>query len=408
MTRKVLNPINAATVVVLVYMIMPVLSVIISAYITTYAYMLLTVILVLFILLTGGIKRLNNILYLLTPFVIYVGCTFFTNKDSTLLWGYQSLLFLLPVILGYYYVFYRPEAIDLFSKALILFTLVTVVTTIVGLIEFPQASRILATIATSDDAEALKYGWHNIGGYSFIYVCVLLYPVLILAYKLKRINRIVFFSVFIVLLTLIILSEYTTALLLFIISSILFFFSKKLNPKQLFIVGILMFLAVFFLWDMFKNFLLWLADVIDNENISPRLVALSGGVTGIENFEDNRINLYRASINGFFSSPVFGKILGTTTTAGGHSFILDSLANYGILGIIAIIFVYRNIYRFFFKPFSDNVGYGYVLWAFVQAIILSTVNTGMWLNILTFFIPVLLTSIYKKDSEENHEDSLDS
>ena len=217
-----------------------------------------------------------------------------------------------------------------------------------------------------------------------------------------------FFAIVGIIFTLIIISEYTIAFILLIITSVLFFFGKKFNAKNLLIVGIVMFLSIFLFWNIYRDFLLWLAGLVSSKSVSDRLIALSGGVTSLESFEDNRIELYRSSISGFFSSPVFGSILGNRTTKGGHSFILDALASYGILGGAAIAFVYRNVYRFFFKPFSNNTGYGYILWAFAQAIVLSAVNTGMWIDALTFFIPVLLTFIYKTNSEEDYESSLDS
>ncbi|MBR4761808.1 MAG: hypothetical protein IK086_04155 [Clostridia bacterium] len=408
MAKKYLNPIVAATVVVILYSVMPILSVFISAYITTYAYMLLVVSLLAFILLTGGIERLSFIVNLILPAILYIVCTFFIKTDSLTIWGYKSMLFIMPVIIGYYYIDYKPECLSLFSKALMLALVITAVTTVIGLIRFPEASRILATIATSDDEENIRFSWNNIGGYDFIYTCVLLYPMLILAYKLGRINRIVFFAAFLLLLTLVILSEYTTALLLFLISTILFFAGKRLNESQLLIFGIVAFWVVLLFWDFFSQFLIWLADLFKSDILTERLTALANGITGLENSESNRIELYRMSLNAFWSSPFFGRIFGSKMLGGGHSFILDSLADYGILGGITIVLTYRNVYRRFFKPYSMFPCYGYVLWAFFQAMILSTVNTGMWLGVLALFIPSLLYLIYKQDSEEIYENTMDS
>ncbi|MBR4909990.1 MAG: hypothetical protein IKZ47_01540 [Clostridia bacterium] len=408
MTKKLLNPITLATIVVILYSVLPILSVFISTYITTYAYMLLVTFLLGFILLTGGLERLGLMLFFATPMIVYVICSFFVKKDTLLIWGYQSMLFIMPVILGYYYNEYKPENLSLFSKILMAGIAITAVTTIVGLVQFPQAARILATIAESDNAENIKYGWHNIGGYNFVYICVLMYPMLILAYKLRRINRIVFLTAFSTLFVLVILSEYTIALILLSITSILFFAGKKLSERQLLIFGVVFFIALFVFWDVFSNFLLWLADVLNSDVLTERLTALANGFAGLEKSESNRIELYRMSLEGFAASPLFGRIIGEYSVFGGHSFILDSLAQYGILGGMAIVFVYRNIYRWFFKPFKSSPGYGYVLWSFVQAIILSTVNTGMWLEVLAFFIPATLFLIHKPDSEETYEDSMDS
>ncbi|MBO4432819.1 MAG: hypothetical protein J5852_04730, partial [Clostridia bacterium] len=187
MTRKILNPVTFATIIVIMYMTVPIVSIFISTYITTYAYMLLTAFLVVFIMLSGGVERLSAIIRITFPFLVFIACTLskYTRADSLAVWGYQNMLFILPVILGLYYMYYRPENIKLFSVIIIVLFFVTIITTITGLIRFPNAARILATIASSDDTEAIKYWWHNIGGYDFIYSCVLLYPLLILCHKLR-------------------------------------------------------------------------------------------------------------------------------------------------------------------------------------------------------------------------------
>lgn len=411
MTRKALNPVTLATIIVIMYMTMPIVSVFISTYITTYAYMLLTVFIIGFIMLSGGVRQLNTMVYLLFPFAVYIACTFFIKTDSILLWGYQSMLFILPVLLGYFYLYYKDNANSMLAIAIIIAVIITVVTTIIGLIRFPYAARVLATIATSDDPEALKYDWNNIGGYTFTYTVVLLYPILILAYKLKRINRLVFLITVAVIMMMIILSEYAIALLLMIVSSVLFFATRRFNARHTFIFGIVLILSMFLLWGGIEKLLLWLAENLESETLSERLTALAGGITGVENSESQRIDLFRKSLEAFTKSPVFGQLLNGKTISGGHSFILDTLADYGVLGGAALVLAYRNIYRYFFKPFSKSTGFGYVLWAFVQTIILSTVNTGMWLTVLTFFIPLLLTLIYNSDNEDVegiYEDSLDS
>ena len=94
MVRKALNPVILATIIVIIYTIMPILSVFISAYVTTYAYMLISAFLIVYIMLTGGLKRLSAILYITIPLLVYVACTYTTRGDSVALWGYQSMLFL--------------------------------------------------------------------------------------------------------------------------------------------------------------------------------------------------------------------------------------------------------------------------------------------------------------------------
>ena len=168
--------------------------------------------------------------------------------------------------------------------------------------------------------------------------------------------------------------------------------------------------AIFFLFQpVFEKFFLWLANIFDSKVFNERLTALAGGVNGIENSESNRIKLYNMSINAFIKSPVFGNMFNHSIVGGGHSFILDCLANYGILGGGALLLIYRNVYRSFFAPFKNEQGYAFVIWTFVQAIVLSIVNTNLWLSVLALFAPVLFSHIYDRyESEYYYEDSLDS
>ena len=401
MVKKLLNPMVAATIIMILYIIMPVMTVLISKFITTYAYMLMCVALFSFIMLAGGANRFSELFGVLAPLIVFIICTFFCTRDTLVIWGYRSLLLLLVVAAGYYYMYYRDDAIPVFSKFIIFAVVVTAITTIIGVIRFPEASRILATIETSDSEDNLIFNWNNIGGYEFVYTCVLLYPVLILAYKMRKIGRVTFLALFFFLVMLVIFAEYTIALILVMITSLLYFAGKKTNAGQLLIIGIVLFALLFLFQSTVNSFLVWLSDNLGSDIISERLTSISGGVSGIESSESNRLELYELSFNAFLKSPAFGNMFYKGAVSGGHSFILDSLADYGLLGGITLVVLYRNIYRFFFKPFKREDGYGFVLWAFVQTVILSSVNTEPWLAVLTFFMPAIISEIYERRREED-------
>ena len=72
MTRKALNPVTLATIIVIMYMTMPIVSVFISTYITTYAYMLLTVFLLTFVIFAGGMRRLSLMIYIVKQKLILI------------------------------------------------------------------------------------------------------------------------------------------------------------------------------------------------------------------------------------------------------------------------------------------------------------------------------------------------
>ena len=129
------------------------------------------------------------------------------------------------------------------------------------------------------------------------------------------------------------------------------------------------------------------------------------GFTIIRNIFYNIIIPLEMSINTFLRNPIFGSYWGGGGN-GGHSFILDFTAQFGIIGLSVLIFAYCVIYRYFLAPYKNKEGFGFVVWLFVQTLLLSLVNTGMWLIVLTVIIPIFLKVIYKGD--ENSENTVDS
>ena len=341
------------------------------------------------------------------PFVFFQAVMFTYRTNSLLLWGYSVLLWLIPLVIGHYFIQYRIKDITTISKIIIIAFSITIVTTCVGLIQNPFASRVLATISSSQDVNAIMYNWKNIGGYEFVYFLVLLYPILILAYKQRRVNF-VFTAIgtFMIFAT-VILSEYATALLLIMCTSILFLCKKNLDKRGVYILLIVSTLILVFFSDSISRFLTYIAETIGSETIGERFLALAGGSDTLNSFDDNRIELYQRSLNTFLEHPIIGTFFSKSSAIGGHSFVLDTLAQMGILGGLLLFFMYKKIYNYFIAIFKTQVGYGYVLWAFLQAILLSIINTGMWLEILAMIMPILVANIYRY-GDKNYENTLDS
>ena len=400
-----LNILDFLLILIMLYTVAPIVSRFISSYLTTYVYMLVIVAAVALLLLCRGMKSINDCILMLVPFLIWKLMAFFMVKSDLITWGYGALLDLVPILAGYYMMTCCDEDKNKFFMWLIIAVFaVTLITTVIGCIQHEGAARYLATVEKPNEAEAVLYGWLNLGGYQFVYMTVLLHPIVVLAYKKGKIKKWMAIVCSVAVFVLAIYSEYTTALLLTLFTCVLYFFKKDLKPKQLIgltVAAILMF-TVFS--ELFSRFLTWLAEIIGSDTIALRLEALAGGKTGIENSEDNRIALYEASIKTFFKNPLLGTFLNGGGVGGGHSFILDFAAQFGLVGIVLLVCMYRIIYRFAFAKYKGQEGYGYVLWIFLQTMLLSTINTGMWLPILMLFVPILLRTIYAEDKNENFMD----
>lgn len=393
--------------IVILYTIMPIISRAISTYLTTYFMLLIITLIYFHTILRHSSKSFNEYGGLLLPFVIFQLATFTYRTNSIFLWGYSVLLWLLPLIIGYYFTRYRIKDITIITKIIVIAFILTTATTCVGLIQNPFASRELATISSSQDANAIMYNWKNIGGYEFVYFLVLLYPILILAYKQKKINVLFTIVGTAMIFVTVILSEYATALLLIMCTSVLFFCKKNLSNHGVYILLIFCTLILVFCSEYISQFLTYIAESIGSDTIGERFLALAGGSDTLKAFDDNRIELYQLSLNTFFEHPVLGTFLSGNSVIGGHSFILDILAQFGLVGGVLLFFMYKKIYKYFIEIFKCQAGYGYILWAFLQTILLSTINTGMWLEILAMLIPILASNIYGY-GETSNENSLDS
>lgn len=385
---------NFIIILVLIYSIMPVVSRFVSSTISTYFYMVLLVVLAVYIVLVERGYSLGRSVVVLAPFILWRLLEFWVTPETTIMWGYQSLLGVMPIILGIYILQYRQYEHRFFCKLICIAFIITMVTTINGLIEYPEAARWLATVESPNDAMLITYEWKNIGGFNFVYSVVLLYPLIIAAYKQKRIN-----TIWTVCLTggifwLLIYAEYTTALLLFLVSSTLFFVSRELKGKDVLVLIIIAILLCVVFSDAVSQVLIWFGDHLNSENFSQRLYALAGDTTGDTVAMDAREGAYLISVNTFLSHPFLGTFLQGGHGSGGHSFILDIFARFGLLGATVLVFMYKRVYEVFYRPLKGEKGYGFVLWVFIQAIILSCINTGMWLYVIALYAPLLVHVIY--------------
>ena len=391
--------IHTLIAVIIAYTLTAIVPRVISTYLTTYFYLIVLVLCLLLVIVSRGASSINEYVVMIIPFLLWKVLLYLTTKPSLIDWAYQIVVDFTPIIVGLYIVRRLDiKSAKFFSVIIILAVVITSLTTYMGLIEDPSAARYLATVSDPNESKFVRYNMMNIGGYEFIYTTVLLYPVWIFAFKRGKIKKVYMAAIVIAELLLIIQSGYTTAFLLFLITSSFLFFSREFNEKYLILVGIIAIVLFFLLFDLLSQGLSALANVIENQEISSRLKDLSSGREGLEQSEDPRLKLYLTSLNTFINKPLLGSLGGGI---GGHSFVFDTLATYGLLGAVIFIVLYTIIYKRFYLPYKNAKGYGFIVWMFVQTIILSTVNTGMWLYVLCLFIPVLLYFIVGKEKVKN-------
>ena len=391
---KKLNYKSFVLIFLLFFGIMPIIPRAVSTYLTTYSYMALVVAVVLFTIIACRVANVRTFIAFSLPFILYqLFVLLFNHSDDVLLAGYQVLLFLMPAFIGYYLVTH-PFYSQVYTSVIVIAYLVTGITTVIGCTKYPDAARILATTASSQDPIAVMYSWMNIGGYGFVYSMVLLYPFVVLAFKMKRLRLIPMILITVVMFVTVISAEYTYAFMLMMITALMLILPRDISIKRFILLMLVFTLAVFLFRTTVAAIISAIGDYLGNSTMTDKINVIFLGKESVEGFDDDRGALYMLSIESFLKNPLFGSLPSGNALTGGHSFILDNLARFGLVGGGLMIFMYRGIWRVFFRPLKGQPGYCLVFWAFVQPILLSSINTGMWLENLCLYPPILLCYIY--------------
>ncbi|MCY1151257.1 MAG: hypothetical protein OWP43_02405 [Sphaerochaetaceae bacterium] len=275
-------------------------------------------------------------------------------------------------------------------KTILFAFIITSFTSFIGLRNDPSAARWLATVKDSNDAYFVSLNLKNIGGYSTVYSCVLIFPMIISMFKYKYIKLPYFIIIYLLFSLFLIYAQYTTALLLFFSSSVLIFLPKKLPTKKLLLIifGSIIFLLIVrpFLGDLFYYF----SSISNSIGVSKRLYVVGDLIKGIDNNSqaNTRIPLITYDIQLFLKYPLFGSLFNASGENSGHSFILDILAKSGVFGAFSLFFMYRQIYKSFYSSLNKSPFFGYVIISYILVMITSIVNTGSWIFVLSFVIPL--------------------
>lgn len=364
----------------------------VAQYISAYLYMGTVVILYLMIL-SKNYNTFNYYFMFLLPMlpvmILQLLNIYLYGSESIPLFLYGRLLYYIPLVLMYYLISNNKRFL---IKTLIIVMLsayvITAFTTYIGLLTNPDAARILATV-DSKDVNAVTWGRLNIGGFETVYSIVILFPMLICLYKKKIIPLLIFIGITTIFIFCILQAQYATALILFFSSLILLFLKKEFNRKKVWYLIVFAVLSYFLFKALLADFMTYLSYNIQSSTLADRFKFIADTLNGIENKSDvgNRIDRYMMSINSFLKSPIIGTFLFNRYGTGGHSFILDTLGQFGLIGGMALFIFFKQIYIKFYLPFRNTQYFGYMVWGFILYIGLSVLNPTGFLIVIGFIVP---------------------
>jgi len=325
--------------------------------------------------------RLFSLLFILYSFIV----PYLFNKPIL---GNRYLnisqIFIFFVIYEYYN-YIKKEIINKnILIATIPFILITFVSTFTALITNPSISR---SIKSSGEYSRMISS-QGIGGYSFIYFIVLIYPIFLYIALIKtsfaKIYKIAAFILNILLILFILASNYFTAFFVIIVSSfILIIIDKfKKNKTIYFILTVLMVSIFLLIWEQVAFFIIdILVSFLGDSLTGQRLLELKNSILtrGKVSVETTRWDLFLVSLNSFIRYPIFGlsgakniNIFDFTQSTGQHSHIMDTFAFLGFIpGVIQVYIMYVP----FLVMAKNKKSFGLVIASAISFFLIASLNT---------------------------------
>ena len=310
---------------------------------------------------------------------------------------YLAISFWFTIYIFHFYKFMKwYKVIGKIGTILLLILLITSITTMIGLINTPNASRIL-TSSSSEIDDVILYS-KNIGGFDFIYGIIILVPLFIsFLVKNNQTNLIikVFFTLILLTSILVVANASFTIAILTIVLSIILGLLSKLKYRYIiplfFVLLILSFLIPnTIISDLFYN----LAQLINTDYVSNRLYDISNYLSGSINSTNDlgiRIFLYKLSLETFINNPLgIGPYYYSDGVGiGNHSQILDDLARYGIFGLMYYILFFSSYFIYIRRIYLSqklNINFSNSLLIFLFISLLNPTFSSQTISVILFFI----------------------
>ena len=323
----------------------------------------------------------------------------FLSEGLAIINMYSCIAGYVPVVLAFFAVTLNKKETK--STVILFFTLylITSITSVVVLLTDVNASRYLAT--GSKDAYADYLNIRNVGGYTAVYSSVLLLPLLIFLYKRKILNRFTLLVVVLSLSIFILEASFMYAILFGTIAVCTIFYSKDATVKKGvgYILGFL--IALLLLSNIFSQIFMYLSETADSISMSEKFKSLALIFAGqeLEGADAiGRMELYEYSWNQFLKNPLIGNFY-KGGKIGGHSYVLDTLAKYGIVGLGLLVWCYVAIYNFTIKPYKHCKGIAYFVAVYILAILVSFINTGNWIHVLLLYNTLIVRMAFLNNTE---------
>jgi hypothetical protein len=289
-----------------------------------------------------------------------------------------QMLHIIPALVISWYILQMKDKHfnNILTSIVICLFAVDFVLTLIALRDNPLAARALAAGIPDLGEEYLLKG---VSGFDICYSAVLLVPCIMFLIsrfnRLKRLCLLVFLALTIIY---VYMSGYVIAILVLFTGICLYLFLSTTGATRMLLAIPVLILTITIIDKSFINYVLnFLIDNIGVEQVQVRIRAFSDLIMYGDTSSDalGRISLYKQSLGGFTSSPIFGIfLLDSKYRLSEHSTMLDLLAGCGLVGFIPLcIFIYCS-YKYSVMYVKDDMYNKCILSTYVIFLFIATLN----------------------------------
>ncbi len=356
-------------------------------------------------------RTLMTVCYTMAAAIVFVLLQYWGiyRNEEFFRWMIDGIIVWLPCIIALYI---KESNNDKFVRnylqIYIIATTITSLTTIIGLVMYPNASRELAT--ASEMYDTTRYTIRNIGGYQHVYALVLLLPILI--WLIKQTNKtwkIVNIVALLINIYCIYRSQYTIAI---IIAAIILILTVMKRFKKTMIVTMILLSTVFLfdtssIMEKISGGFKYVSEHIGIEYVGDRLLQVSqlleGAMIHTETSTD-RIDHYKHCLKKFSESPVIGNNIGefSEDNISGHSMVFDTMSGMGLVGLLLVSIIFIVVYWLVIRENGKALNSTILLtWLAFVAVSILNPSTFMTIYMILFVLAVCVQRL-----EKQNEDSL--
>lgn len=280
--------------------------------------------------------------------------------------------------------------------------------TFITVLEDPAVARMIVR----SDESVYPYMRSGVGGYSLLYSQVCIFPVfvswILSAFKKSKLKFSIGAGWLASYVLYLLNSGYTIALVTSIASLVILFFYRQRSVVMAVLITTIIVVSMVWLIgynDGFRNALL---NFFDGTTVAKKIRDIHSSITTTEAADSImiRIERYSASIQTIFDYPLIGSLW--WSSGGGHSALMDTLAKYGIFGIVVYIKIVFDLPLRIKKspPTGKDTRIANALFISLLMILLLDTMPYNFVMLIVFVVPICYNDILNwRKTDENTLDS---